>query len=127
MGFLASNQVIDAASQFSTTPPRGCILHQISWKAGGLHFNSSRALGNLWRPHYRAAKGSTQDHIESDSKDAIELIKKGRIIREGNNFADTLAKLGTDQSVRLVELVDPPAAITGTIKADLITIGSLWM
>lgn len=50
-----------------------------------------------------------------------------RIIREGNNFADTLAKLGTDQSVRLVELEDPPAAITGTLKADLIAIGSLWM
>ncbi|KAG5538852.1 hypothetical protein RHGRI_019406 [Rhododendron griersonianum] len=47
--------------------------------------------------------------------------------REGNNFADTLAKLGTDQSVRLVELEDPPAAITGTLKADLIAIGSLWM
>lgn len=98
-------------------------------------------------------RGSTQDHIESDSKNAIELIKKGgtqnfprralledtrflfqrgghemqRIIREGNNFTDTLAKLGTDQSVRLVELEDPPAAITGMLMADLIAIGSLWM
>ncbi|KAG5538859.1 hypothetical protein RHGRI_019410 [Rhododendron griersonianum] len=43
-----------------------------------------------------------------------------QIIREGNNFADTSAKLGTDQSVRHVELEDPPAAITGMLMADLI-------
>ncbi|KAI8545601.1 hypothetical protein RHMOL_Rhmol07G0052100 [Rhododendron molle] len=34
----------------------------------------------LWAVYgglYRSAKGSTQDQIESDSKDVIELIKKG--------------------------------------------------
>ncbi|CAL5366927.1 unnamed protein product [Camellia sinensis] len=58
-------------------------------------------------------------------EDARHLLKRCRcsiqhILREGNQCADKLAKLGADQEEHLVVMEDPPEEVQSLVVADLL-------